>query len=403
MPILIPAKNIYSIKYEKNVDNAIHLIQVKSYNYKIELQDKSVYGEYTTSGWVFGDEYEKSEFKYGEFVDNNIFDTIWRISRAYAYIKPYTYSAKFTVPKDKNKEFITQLSELNFDAICEVRTGTVTAKSVYYGNSHRVYDLKYKETDISTETVTQFPVEAKAEVDDKVLLPATAIATIPKDVSETKFEIEYRGTDYLVTVSFVCGGKTVELTTMTSTKDEYAVTGEFDMSGTYKIITPKQLNISINGISQVVTFEEVVENYGNTSSKNAIIIGENNELIQTTSMIALGSGDNVTYTPHIETFQTILEDYKNGKKKLILVCDINNYYYYDDSKPDKKGDIVISRDSSRLTFEEYDQVIPMIKKADGSHVPIDKNADGTPMVFVVLAIRFYYDGVVWQELTLQQK
>ena len=173
------------------------------------------------------------------------------------------------------------------------------------------------------------------------------------------------------------------------------------MSGTYEYIIPQQIKYYIRGVVFKTEFIDETEMFGNTTSKQSYVV-EGNELL-TKDNYFTDYSQEVFDTPLPERYNTILEEYKNGKKKLTLLCDINDYYYYDATKPDKKGSIAISRNLTRLTFKEYDEVIPMIKLANGDYVPIGKNEDGTPMVFVVLAIRVFYDGVVWQELTLQQK
>ena len=55
-----------------------------------------------------------------------------------------------------------------------------------------------------------------------------------------------------------------------------------------------------------------------------------------------------------------------------------------------------------MCFNEYDQVIPMVFGADGKDKPMSLYLDGTPKVFAVLGTKMYYDGAVWQELSLQE-
>ena len=55
-----------------------------------------------------------------------------------------------------------------------------------------------------------------------------------------------------------------------------------------------------------------------------------------------------------------------------------------------------------MSFKLYDQVIPMVYGADGKDRPMSLYQDGTPKVFQVLGSKIYYDGAVWQELSLQE-
>lgn len=55
-----------------------------------------------------------------------------------------------------------------------------------------------------------------------------------------------------------------------------------------------------------------------------------------------------------------------------------------------------------MCFEVGDQVIPMVYGANGQDRPMSLYSDMTPKIFQVLAVKPYYDGAVWQELTLQE-
>jgi hypothetical protein len=55
-----------------------------------------------------------------------------------------------------------------------------------------------------------------------------------------------------------------------------------------------------------------------------------------------------------------------------------------------------------MVFDIGDEVIPMIYGADGKDKPMSLYADATPKVFRVCGTKIFYDGAVWQELTLQE-
>lgn len=395
MPILIPSKNIYSKQYEKNVDNLIAFLQVKTKKYTDGIIDKIVYSENVSREfYISSNKYSDVDFQSKEIVNAQVYD----IARAYAYIQPYLFAYTIKINKDKLLENIISIDDLKFDVVCEVETGTVTALSYPTNYADYIRDLSFTKQNSRIETVTEFSFSetASASVTNAW---ATAKAQIDDVVSKTRFTVTEHDDYFNVIVGFVCGTYRYNLI------GEYPLSQRFDLqlNGTYEKKIPKQVNISFQGISKTIEFKEEIASFGDTTSKNAFIIGENNELMQNAAYYKYETGKESVTTYLAENFKTILDDYKNGKKKLHLLCDISNYYYYDDSKPDKKGSIAISRDYTRLTFQEYDEVIPMIKKADGTSVPLDKNEDGTPMVFVVLSVRVFYDGAVWQELTLQQK
>ena len=122
-------------------------------------------------------------------------------------------------------------------------------------------------------------------------------------------------------------------------------------------------------------------------------LGGNNELMQTSNYYQSTDTNAIT-----RAFSDTLTDYGKGKETATIRCSIGDYYEYD------SGDKVISIDNStgKMSFKMYDQVIPMVYGADGKDRPMSLYQDGTPKVFQVLGSKIYYDGAVWQELSLQE-
>lgn len=96
-------------------------------------------------------------------------------------------------------------------------------------------------------------------------------------------------------------------------------------------------------------------------------------------------------------FMDTLKEYTSGKETATILCSISDYY-------DEGGDKVISVDNNadKMVFDLYDIVIPMVYGANGFDKPLSKYKDGNPKKFKVLGTRIFYDGAVWQELTLQE-
>lgn len=395
-PILIPTKNIYNKQYQKLIDNIIDLVQVKTVHYSSDSKKDVAYRSSIVQTFLpNSNKYDNQEYAMDEVGENT---NVFNIAFAYAYIQPYVYSTSIKIYKDKIKKTILSLEDLNFDVICNVERGTVTARVVPQSGDDRIENIVFIKGNESVEQITSFSFSETVSA-NAINTWAYATATIPEYLSKTTFKVTEHEEYYNVILSFVCGTRRYNLKGALPTAQSLIL----DLQGTYEYSVPQQVNISIDGIVKTVDFVEETQSFGELTSKNAFVIGENNDLMQKEARVTYGTGDNVKYTYLSEIYKELLDEYKNGKKKLTLLCDINDYYYYDATKPDKKGSIAISRNLTRLTFKEYDEVIPMIKLANGDYVPIGKNEDGTPMVFVVLAIRVFYDGVVWQELTLQQK
>lgn len=393
-PILIPAKNIYRKQYEKLIDNLIEFVQVKTVKYSSNTKNDVAFRES-----LFDYSLETSKYNdYGEFVLVSEYpQKRYDLKYVYANIQPYICSASLKIKKDEINKTILSVDKLNFDVVCSVETGEVTANATVIDQVFEKYSISnidFHKTDERIETFSNFVFYETSKSGG-----TTVKAEIDEEISKTIFEITEYADYYSVEVKFVCGTKKFNLSGVETGSNDLII----DISGTYENLIPQQINISIDGVLKTVDFVEEIVGFGEETSKNSFVIGEGNELMQQASVHKYETGTEIVSTYLPKEYETLLEEYKNGKKKLTLLCDINDYYYYDATKPDKKGSIAISRNLTRLTFKEYDEVIPMIKLANGDYVPIAKNEDGTPMVFVVLAIRVFYDGVVWQELTLQQK
>ena len=125
---------------------------------------------------------------------------------------------------------------------------------------------------------------------------------------------------------------------------------------------------------------------------------ESNELLQTDSIIHNKKLSEYNY-------EQITQDWGEGKETATIKCSIGEYYQYDDTKPDKKGDLAISTQNNDLPmlFNINDLVIPYIATANGGAAPLSLTLDGKPKSFKVTQIRPYFDGAFWQELQLQEE
>ena len=106
-----------------------------------------------------------------------------------------------------------------------------------------------------------------------------------------------------------------------------------------------------------------------------------------------------TYQTHAsQMYAKTQELYKNGKETITLRCSISNYYDYGTNER------CISTEDKELPmcFSIGDKVIPMVRNGKGEDIPISVTADGQPKTFMVLGTKVYYDGAVWQELSLQE-
>jgi hypothetical protein len=100
------------------------------------------------------------------------------------------------------------------------------------------------------------------------------------------------------------------------------------------------------------------------------------------------------YLNIVNQFKKTLEIYKNGLETATVLCSISDYY-------DENGNKAISISSpDKMSFNLYDEVIPLYRTPYGD-APMSM-ADGKPKTFKVLGSKIYFDGAVWQELSLQE-
>lgn len=95
--------------------------------------------------------------------------------------------------------------------------------------------------------------------------------------------------------------------------------------------------------------------------------------------------------------ENIISEYKDGKETATILCEIADYYDYNTKEK------VISIDKSdKMCFHIGDEVVPMVFNYLGQDAPMSLYKDGSPKVFSVIGTKIFYDGAVWQELTLQE-
>lgn len=99
----------------------------------------------------------------------------------------------------------------------------------------------------------------------------------------------------------------------------------------------------------------------------------------------------------VNAFSKTQAHYAKGKETATIRCSISDYYDENGAK------VIATNNSNKMAFDIYDEVIPYSYGADGNDKPLSRHKDGSPKTFVVLGTRIFYDGAVWQELTLQEK
>jgi hypothetical protein len=133
---------------------------------------------------------------------------------------------------------------------------------------------------------------------------------------------------------------------------------------------------------------------GNANGNKPFSVSEN-ELMQTSNYYTVENNLAIE-----NSFSKTVQHYLNGKETAVLKCSISDYF-------DENDELAISADGKvgakpdRMTFQNGDEVIPMVCGVDGKDRPLSQK-NGEPKVFKVLGVKCFYDGAVWQEISLQE-
>lgn len=134
--------------------------------------------------------------------------------------------------------------------------------------------------------------------------------------------------------------------------------------------------------------DDVLIERGSSTKGNEIEL-PTNELMQVGSMVDTSELGDFLVT-------SVLNRYGAGKEVYELKCSIAEYYDTDQMLAISPTDVLY-----HAMFKKHDIVEPYIFTSEGE-VPLSVKSDGTPKQFEIIGIDYSYQGVVWQELTIQE-
>lgn len=207
------------------------------------------------------------------------------------------------------------------------------------------------------------------------------------------------GVDYykLSSVKILVGIDIIFMSCLVESKKDFSsVNGYYRAVGSRVLQECEELSITVYGNTVGIDLTDKTV-YINEQTQKKVHSLDGNELMQTSNYIKDENG-NITQNAIGNMYGKTRKKYERGKETATIRCSIADYYDYD------SGEKIISIDNStdKMSFKMYDQVIPMVYGADGKDRPMSLYQDGTPKVFQVLGSKIYYDGAVWQELSLQE-
>ena len=290
------------------------------------------------------------------------------------------------------------------------------------------------------------------------IVTATANRTITPE-NHIPMTSQEQGNEFVVRIGVAVG---YSITTLSGGASPTVTQGSYTATGEKVMYTAKTIEISVNGDYYEFDLEAVRKQVGNTNEKAYSV--QSNELMQIENYYGVSSQNQLetAFTQTINnykngketaTIRCSISDYYDGDWGVIspnkLIYDVSNITLSNDEyRPEISSplpfDLIVELEVSsssngdytteaviykgltytdffaaddesivsarvlyadatpRMTFDIYDEVIPMVYGADGQDHPMSLYQDGSPKVFQVVGTKVFYDGAVWQELSLQE-
>lgn len=392
--IEIPSKNIYSINNSKirnnvidNVSVPINIVSPKNY------YEKNIYTE--SKPFAKFDE-EKSNSDIVDVGKGSGPMQLVRYAGFYYKTTLYYKYVEILIPKTIENSYITKIYNEEEKNISFTVYGDIYQKSIeeaIIGSGFDDYEsanglstpIKYGETILTSENkALQIPKIPKS-VDFKSTNETynfSSTATINIDVSdETSFTVtnDVKNDSYIITGKVLCG-LLIESSTGYEEIQEGDYTSAIYTTGLSTFYKGKEVQITVYGNTVGIDLKEDSKPFGNGNHPFSI---NGNELLQDSAKI-YKDNSSMSVTEHLS--QEILKRYEKGKETAVILCGINS----------------TAREKAYMAYQMSEYVIPMVLGADGKDKPMSINKYGKPKTFEVVGTKIYYDGAVWQELTLQE-
>ena len=427
MEILIPSKNIYEINNNKIRNNVINEVNVEQ---TVIAQNNNFESP------IYNTKIEKDIVNYPTQSKNNIYGKSdnYTLIRGYwiGYVNVesgYFEIPEIAIPKVSNNTYISKmLYGKNDDGEPNIKTSLYLTRKVYNSSASASFFPNGYSTDsndpslenhklqsvgkitkgslveetqgydnIEVPTVFEFPYNPRigpfTNFDTNKVVIKNAFTSQENIANESIFS---EGKDYYFLRNVKILAK-ANITTLfdwqykSYSEDDWATElREVTLEGTTEEYLASQVDITVYGNTISIDLTNGYANYKGEGKGRAHLLN-GNELLQ--------SG-NVSFNRPTTAYlaQDILSQYKNGKETISLLCDISDYYEYDETATNLKGEKVISISSEKMCFALHDKIVPMVMGANGQDRFISYYQDNTPKVFRVIGSEIIYDGSIMQKI-----
>lgn len=135
--------------------------------------------------------------------------------------------------------------------------------------------------------------------------------------------------------------------------------------------------------------------YDDEVVSNNMIQLPTNELVQGENIY----GSTLTNINYSDKFVAeVFDRYKNGKETATLLCSVGKYY-------DLEENLVVDAENEDSSIppllKKYDIVVPYVMTSRGE-APLSTDASGNPKQFQIIGVNISYNGVLRQEIVIQE-
>jgi hypothetical protein len=410
MAIIIPSKNIYSIKNSPIIKNEIRKIEYNAANVAVNTEENSAVYNATISDYNEITNYRAKDMatkRYSRPTGLGSPTHLYSAAIAYAKFDNFLKIDKEIVVNRnvKDNKYILQLNEYE-----ESEDGTSKApisyaiygkKTIGLATAKWQIDLNASDLGIVESEISYLSPMEESKTAEIITLPSKIVAEYVDESSNEKPKIEltfeksdnvyYLETNksfYRLRIEIPIGIRTTTLSGYVAQSLTSSPT-EINLKGFYETYEPSRVELSIYGNVISLNLSEEVLSVGESNRKTDFSIGEN-ELLQT---------DNLYQDENALTkfANDTIHQYQNGKETITLLCSISDYF-------DDTNDVAISiTDLSKpMLFSIGDIIEPYKIDEYGAETALIENYDNTSKQFKIIGVKKIFDGACWQELICQE-
>lgn len=372
MAIVIPSSHIYGLTNNKVKDNDIGKVEFQVTNPQLVQNDNSVVYSTTTSiGFSLGDKIE----------DKQSAPYYLHTLNALVSIEPIYFNGTITFPDKTNDIYISNVNA------SDIKYSINYIKEVYKYNTRQTTPTISAWTSelISSEEITgvlssaDLNVSLKdSETTENSVVEIDVEAKITEINNLDTADIRHTQNEYRVELKILVGAETYRLYWQEFYRNDPEMwDGTLDVRVGQKIrYIPRTLTISFYG--ETISLDLNKTSTHSSGDSQPIYSHNTNELIQDSAKVLDSSNENGESQPVADFISSgILQNYRNGKETATVLCDIGDYYEYNENGETTTAYLRKSANFNSkwvnvtfVTAQLASDIILTVAEPDGSDIPV---------------------------------